>query len=176
MTAEEFMALPETNVPHELIDGELIVSPTPKDPHQGTVIDMLRYLLQKITTGIFRVAPMEVHFDDGNIVEPDIFWVSGPDSKCKLGDDGYWYGAPGLIVEVLSPSTETRDRKAKYELYEKYGVREYWLAHPEARFIEVFLLTGNTFTRKGLFEIGQTFFSDVLGQNVEVSAILNATA
>jgi Uma2 family endonuclease len=117
---------------------------------------------------------MEVHFDDGNIVEPDIFWVSGPDSKCKLGDDGYWYGAPDLIVEVLSPSTEARDRGAKYELYERYGVREYWLAHPEARFIEVFSLAAGKFTRKGLFEIEQTFFSDVLGQNVEVGAILTS--
>jgi len=172
MTREEFMALPETTTPHELINGELIVSPTPKDPHQGVIISMLRVLLRLVSTGTFRVAPMEVHFDDGNIVEPDIFWVSGSDSKCKLGEDGYWYGAPDLMIEVLSPSTEARDRREKFNLYQQHGVREYWLVHPEALFIEVFTLTEGEFLRKGLFEINQTFYSDVLGQTIEVNAIL----
>ncbi len=172
MTREEFMALPETNIAHELIGGELIVSPTPKDTHQGVIISMLRVLLRLVSTGTFRVAPMEVHFDDGNIVEPDIFWVSGPDSNCRLGDDGYWYGAPDLIVEVLSPSTEARDRREKFNLYQRHGAREYWLAHPEALFIEVFTLTEGTFVRKGLFAIGQTLISDALGQNVDVKATL----
>lgn len=174
MTREEFLTLPETNVPHELIDGELIVSPTPKHPHQQLLFKLAKYIEQLTLGGEVVISPIEVHFDDGNIVEPDIFWVSGPESKCKLGADGYWYGAPDLIVEVLSPSTEARDRKAKFELYEKLGVRQYWLAHPEAHFFEVFALAEGRFVRKELFEAGQTFASDVLGQQVDISAILGS--
>src|SRR5215213_9581965 len=90
MTAAEFMKLQESNLPIELIDGEVIVSPTPKFRHQKLIRLIVRILEEILKIGEIVISPMDVHLDDGNIVQPDIFWVSGPDSLCKLGEDDYW--------------------------------------------------------------------------------------
>jgi Uma2 family endonuclease len=171
MTIEEFRTLPESNRFEELIDGELIVSPTPKQPHQKQVFTAAKAIEQLADGGEVVIAPMDVYLN-GDIVEPDIFWVSGVNSKCQLGDDGYWYGAPDLVVEVLSPSTAGNDRGKKYELYQRHGVREYWLIDTDAKFIEVFVLDGDKFVRRGLFSRG-AFISDVLsGKTVDVKIVL----
>ena len=114
-----------------------------------------------------------VHLDDENIPEPDIFWVSGPDSKCKLGDNGYYYGAPDRVIEILSPSSVRRGRRTKFALYQRHGVREYWLVDPEAESIEVWRLEGQQFVRVGVFGVDQTFVSSVLfGLTINVKAAL----
>jgi Uma2 family endonuclease len=173
MTAREFMALPESSQPMELIHGELIVSPTPKNPHQTIVLSSAVFLKQNFPSGVTVISPMDVHLDVDTVVQPDVFWVSGENSLCQLKDDGYWYGAPDLVIEVLSPSTALRDRKAKFLLYEQYGVREYWLADPEAKFLEVYIRDGSRFVRLGVFEQSETFTSAVLGgMMVSVSALI----
>jgi Uma2 family endonuclease len=173
MTVQEFMTLPESNQPLELINGELIVSPTPKNAHQNAVLSIAIFLRRDFAAGTTVISPMDVHLDDENVVQPDVFWVSGADSRCKLGDDGYWHGAPDLVVEVLSPSTMLRDRKAKFALYERLGVREYWLVEPEAKFIEVYRLVEGKFDRYGIFEPGETFAAAVLSDAVvSVNALL----
>lgn len=78
-------------------------------------------------------------------------------SPCRLGEDGYWYGAPDLVVEVLSPSTAHKDRGVKFDLYEKHGVREYWLVDPEGRYVEVYRREGERFDRAGVFAAGQSW-------------------
>ena len=173
MTAQEFMALPETTQPTELLDGELIVSPTPKNPHQDSVLEIALFLRQNVTTGKTVIAPMDVHFDDKNIAQPDVFWVSGENSLCKLGQDGYWYGAPDLVVEALSPSTEFKDRGTKFKLYEKYGGREYWLVSPEAKYVEVYRLVDGQFARVGIYGLNESFVSEVLsGMTIKIAALL----
>jgi Uma2 family endonuclease len=71
-----------------------------------------------------------------------------------------------LIVEVLSPSTAYLDRSKKFLLYEKFGVLEYWLIDPIARFIEVYLLAGQRYQRQGIYNIEETFSSPVLNQQI----------
>ena len=57
-----------------------------------------------------------------------LFWVSAENQNCFLETNGrYWHGAPDLVVEILSPSTELNDRGTKFQTYQKYGVREYWI-------------------------------------------------
>lgn len=173
MTAREFMALPESSQPMELIHGELIVSPTPNNPHQTIVLSCAVFLKQNFSSGTTVISPMDVYLDVDTVVQPDVFWVSGENSLCKLNDDGYWHGAPDLVIEVLSPSTALRDRKAKFSLYEQYGVREYWLADPDAKFLEVYVRDGNRFVRLGVFAQGDTFTSAVLGGAVvSVNALI----
>jgi Uma2 family endonuclease len=173
MSVEEFKQLPESNQLTELIDGELIVSPAPKDDHQKLILPIGSYLRQIVSVGEVRVAPTDVWLGE-DCVQPDIFWVSGPESKCKLGGDGYWYGAPDLIVEVLSPSTAYRDRGAKFNLYQQHGVREYWLADPDGEYFEVYVLENGMFIRKGAFGKGDAFVSLVLsGVTVTVCALFN---
>jgi Uma2 family endonuclease len=178
MTVEEFKQLPESNVPTELIDGEVIVSPTPIYRHQEIVGDTYYFLKQiakqNPTLGTAVVAPMDVWLGE-DCVQPDVFWVSGPESRCKLVEDGYWYGAPDLVVEVLSPSTAYRDRQTKFNLYQQHGVREYWLADPEGQYVEVFILEQGKFVRQGAFGPDDTFGSPVFGGlSVNVSELLSA--
>jgi Uma2 family endonuclease len=156
VTLDEFKALPESLDHIELIAGELVVSPTPKFKHQNIVGNGL-VCLKQLPEGTAIVSPMDVYLDDENVVQPDVFWVSGADSLCKLGADGYWHGAPDLVLEILSPSTAKRDHGVKFDLYQKHGTREYWLIDPEAEFVEVFRREGDVFVRYGVFGREENF-------------------
>ena len=175
MTADEFFALPESNLPVELIDGELVVSPTPKDSHQNAVLSGAVYIKQKAPGGQIKIAPLDVYFDKTNITQPDIFWVSVDNSKCKLGDDGYWYGPPDLIIEVLSPGTQHKDRGSKFRLYQRFGVREYWLVDPIEQYVGGFVHQDNMFIQQGLYTVSDTFTSPALnGQTIDVKAFFES--
>jgi Uma2 family endonuclease len=172
MTLEEYLSLPETTKICELVEGVLFMPPTPHDSHQriiGNVLSSLQYLMQ---SGKLRQILTGLHLDDKNFYQPDVFWVSNQNDHCELGEDGYWYGAPDLIVEVLSPSTTRNDRVTKFQLYEKYGVREYWIADPEMRSFEVWFLETKTLSYQGVYGLGKTFTSKVLNTLVEVNRLL----
>ncbi len=162
MTLEEFQALPESMEHIELIDGELIVSPAPKNKHQSAVFNAAVELRQQVTQGTVVISPMDVYLDDGNVLQPDVFWVSGDDSLCQLGPDDYWHGAPDLVVEVLSPSTALRDHSAKFDLYQKHGTREYWLIDTSAQIVHVYRRDQDMLVRAGTFGREQTFTLSVL--------------
>ena len=74
------------------------------------------------------------------MVEPDISVVC---DKSKLDQYGC-KGAPDLVIEILSPSTRRRDRLVKWNLYQRAGVREYWLVNPEEQSVQVMLLDNGT--------------------------------
>lgn len=78
---------------------------------------------------------------------------------------------PDLVIEVLSPGTALRDKTIEFELYERYGTREYWLVDPDALYIEVWRLDESTFARFGVFRSGGMFESAVLGQMVEAALV-----
>lgn len=170
MTAKAFSELPESNLPTELIDGELIVSPAPIPEHQSASVELLFLLRGIIPNGKLFHAPIDVYFDEANILQPDIVWVA-QDSQCFIGDKRL-EGAPDLVIEILSPSTARRDKNKKFSLYEKHGVREYWLVDPIAQYVEVWRLEDGKFEPKGVFGPGDTFTSAVLNnQPVDVSLI-----
>ena len=149
------------------------MSPAPKDDHQKLILPIGSYLRQRVPGGEVRVAPTDVWLGE-DCVQPDVFWVNGPESKCKLGGDGYWYGAPDLVIEVLSPSTAYRDRRTKFNPYQQYGVGEYWLADPEGEYFEVYVLENGSFARQGAFGKGDVFVSVVLSNmTIAVSDLLN---
>lgn len=181
MTAAEFAQLPETTGPTELIDGELIVSPAPKDEHQkslGNLYLVIRLLaMQHLPEAEVRLAPSDVYIDDLNAVQPDIFVVIGKDSKCRLGDARYWHGPPDLIVEVISTaySSLQRDKVDKFRLYERYGVQEYWIVHPENRFVEVFVWTDGKYQLQGVYRADESFISAVLGgQTIDLKQVFTS--
>lgn len=163
VTFAEYAALPETNQIVELIDGEIVVNP-PLFRHQKALWEIIATVMPLMKEGTACLAPTGLHFDDGNSFEPDLFWVSPENDHCLLVDEGrYWHGAPDLVIEILSPSTASNDRGDKFNIYEKYGVREYWLVDPDAKFTEVYRHDGNKLDRHGLFKPDQPFISTVLG-------------
>ncbi len=172
MTAEEYFELPETNQIDELIDGEYIVSP-PIALHQLVVGNAYFFVRTTAPAGLTVVSPAAIRFEETYVLEPDVFWIR-PDGDCKLIENRYWEGAPDLVIEVLSPSTAKRDRGVKYEVYERHGVREYWLVDAEAQFIEVYRHEAGRFQRQGIYGVEETFASAALGVDVAVKAIFAA--
>jgi Uma2 family endonuclease len=172
MTAAEFFELPETNTPTELLNGELIVSPSPLLNHQRAVRNVYNLVEKLKPNGEVLFAPMDVHFDDDNVTQPDVIWIA-ENSKCKVVEQRL-QGAPDLLVEVQSPGTARTDKTTKFELYQKHGVREYWMVDLHAALVEVWTHDGTKFARYGVYGAGDTFESPVLGnQTVEVNAIFN---
>jgi len=165
MTAAEFLALPESNQPTQLIDGEMIVTPSPIPAHQRCVLNSIQILEALIPDGEIFVSPIDLYLDDSNVPQPDVLWIAA-NGKCVVGEK-YLSGPPDLIVEVLSPSTAREDRTVKFLLYEKFGVREYWIVDP-AKLIEVWILDGGRYVRQGIYNIDETFNSPVLGGKMVV--------
>jgi Uma2 family endonuclease len=134
----------------ELIEGEpFAMSPAPARVHQEVVVELLAQIHQAISGGPCRVyvAPFDVRLPEQDeadevvetVVQPDISVVCDPG---KLDEKGC-RGAPDWIVEVLSPRTAAKDQIVKRDLYQRRGVREYWLVHPTDRLVFLYSLEGN---------------------------------
>jgi Uma2 family endonuclease len=138
-TYSEFARLPsEGSTRYEIIDGELVVTPSPTGRHQRIVTDMVTLLnvfVRSHDLGQLFTGPLDVLFAEGDYLEPDILFVRG--DRAQLVTDRGVEGPPDLVVEVVSPSTAARDRGIKLERYRLYGVPEYWVVDPEERTVEV---------------------------------------
>lgn len=172
MTAAEFFELPETTQITELLDGELIVSPTPVPVHQRLSRRLARLVEDKMPHGEVFTAPLSVYLDEANIPEPDVIWVAA-NSRCKVGEK-YLEGPPDLVIEILSPSTSKRDKEKKFDLYERFEIYEYWIVDPANEDLTVWILEQGNYKRLGVFKSGDTFTSPVLGQAIEVKEIFGA--
>lgn len=153
----------------ELIDGEIFnMSPAPSRRHQQVLRELataFSVFLRDSECEVF-FAPFDVRLlvnnkqddDINNVVQPDLSIVCNPD---KLDDKGC-NGAPDLIIEILSPSSVKLDRWLKYQLYEKAGVREYWLVDSVNEFVEIHLLIDGQYKFQGVFTKDETISVNVL--------------
>jgi Uma2 family endonuclease len=137
-TFEEMAAeLPESNLPTELWDGELITSPAPSFFHQKTALRFYKLLdrwVEQHQLGETIAAPLDMVLSPRRAVQPDVLFVA----KDRLEIiRGRVMGAADLVAEVVSPESRRRDRLDKRDRYEQHGVREYWLIDPEAPTVEV---------------------------------------
>ncbi len=137
---EVFDALPEgTRV--QLIDNQLVMSPSPTFDHQKT-LNAINFLLLKHVeqegTGEVIVAPYDVHLDVENIFQPDIIYFP-KEQLYKIQKDGF-HGAPSLVIELLSPGTARYDLHQKKSAYERSGVQEYWIVEPDTKEVEGYFL------------------------------------
>jgi Uma2 family endonuclease len=160
---EEFWALPESMLPTEYINGEIIMAPTPTVVHQTVVVNILfalRQFLQKVDIGTVLVSPMDVVLPTGEVVQPDVFVLVGEESQPARSAKNI-QGAPSLAVEILSPGSIKHDRITKRNLYEQNGVREYWIVDPKARTLAQLVLRDERYVLTELAE-GDTIRSAVL--------------
>jgi Uma2 family endonuclease len=130
VSEEDFLALPESTDKVELVDGEVIVSPSPSYWHQevlGRLVGALRSWSSRqkraVTVG---QAPLDVRFGRNRILQPDAFVLFG---RVAPSHDGPIDRVPELCVEVLS-SNRVHDRVTKRLLYAAAGVKEYWVVDP----------------------------------------------
>jgi Uma2 family endonuclease len=137
---EVFKSLPEGTL-CQLINNNLVMSPTPTDPHQKILMDIsaqLFFYVSKNQLGEVRVAPYDVYFNRKNVYQPDIVFVAKENIN-KIKEDGL-HGAPDLVIEILSPPTAKYDLEDKKDVYERYGVKEYWAVDPVSKQVYFFKL------------------------------------
>jgi Uma2 family endonuclease len=149
-TAEDYMQL-EEGAPFQLINHELIMSPSPIPFHQLISRRLIKaisdFLGDKIDDGFLVYAPMDVKLDDGNVLQPDILYVI-PERKAQIVNECV-EGAPDLVIEILSPSNAYYDLRQKKNIYEKYGVKEYIIIDPIEQSAELYSL------KEGIYELYQ---------------------
>ena len=174
-TYEDYLNTPEGER-YELLDGELVMVPSPNATHQRIVGRLHAVLLGHITDaglGDLFMAPFDVVVWDGgqrNVVQPDILFIST--ERGHILTEANVQGAPDLVVEVLSPSTESVDRGYKRELYARHGVGEYWLVDPDARSVTVLRLGSGEYETAGTYGPGQTLASPTLdGLTIDVGEV-----
>jgi len=136
----------------ELIEGEAYaMSPAPTRTHQTVLLEVVRQIanfLEGKPCQTF-VAPFDVRLPEHNEADDEIINIVQPDivvvcDASKLDEKGC-RGAPDWVIEVLSPSTASKDHVRKKSLYERHGVREYWLVHPTDHILTRYLLEGKAF-------------------------------
>ena len=140
LTYDDFVLFPDDGKRHEIIDGEHVVTPSPNVRHQVLVgrlfYDLEHYFRAHPQTGQVFAAPLDVLLSPYDIVEPDLLVVTG--DQTGILTEKNVQGPPALVIEVLSKSTRKRDAQTKRRLFERTGVREYWLVDPELDAVQVF--------------------------------------
>lgn len=141
-TIEEFWSLPESVLPAEYVNGEIIMAPSPTVAHQSAARNIFR-AFDKFTGfeagGQLFFSPLDVVLPSGDVVQPDIFFLAKEDAQ-RAAEDNRVRCAPLFAVEILSPGSVTHDTLTKRKLYEKNGVREYWIVDVEKRCIAQLVL------------------------------------
>lgn len=137
-TARDVRALPdEPGKRFECVDGELLVNPSPRLPHQwalGALFEALTAYCRRHGIGAVGVAPSDFELDQYTLVQPDLFIVPLVDGRRPVTTESL--GPPLLFVEILSPSTARADRVLKRRRYQRHGV-PYWIVDVDARVVEV---------------------------------------
>jgi Uma2 family endonuclease len=158
-TYGEYLTWPEDQR-YELIDGlAYAMAAAPVRRHQRLSFEVARQIADALEDGPceVNVAPFDVRLPDGDeadeavatVVQPDITVVCDP---FKLDERGC-RGAPDWIIEVLSPASAGQDQVRKLALYERHGIKEYWLAHPGDRIVTVYRLDGGVYGRPLVMEM-----------------------
>lgn len=150
LTYEDYLYLPEDGKRHEIIDGDHYATATPDLKHQSVVGNLASALLgftRLSRLGQIWMGPVDVVLSDYDVVEPDLVFL-GRDRMDLAANGANIQGAPDLIVEVFSPATRRTDAITKRNLYQKFGVQEYWLVDPELEIIQVYRMTEGFFRRE----------------------------
>ena len=176
MTYEEYCLVPDDGMQLEVIDGELIRTPSPPPRHQeilGTLATVLFNHVEAKELGEVYIGPLDTILDQFNVVRPDILFIC----KERLGAIAkeWILGPPDIVVEILARTTVDKDRRRKMAVYSEFGVPEYWIVDPETKTIELYCRGqegkgGLELLRR--FAAGETFESRLLSDfRIEVSSI-----
>ncbi|MCS5696658.1 Uma2 family endonuclease [Desulfofundulus thermocisternus] len=173
-TYDDYIKIDDGNR-YELIEGELVLTPSPGTRHQllvGRLFKIIDQYAQRTGSGQVFFAPLDVVLDEPvkmNTFQPDVIFISN--ERLGIIEETRINGAPDLVVEVLSPGTIRRDRGRKSRQYFKSGVREFWLVDPQERLVEVFVPGEKDWQRAGVYEEeDEEFITSTVLPGLEVKA------
>jgi len=149
LTISDLDAMPDDGNRYELFEGEIFVSRAPSLSHQrvlGNIYSLIRNYLTQNSIGEVLLTP-GVIFDDFNGSIPDAVFISHQRRREIISGERIT-GAPELVIEVVSPGKENerRDRVIKRQVFGRHGVKEYWIADPQNRLLEIYRLRKRTLT------------------------------
>jgi Uma2 family endonuclease len=167
-TWDDLKDLPEDAGRTEIIDGDLVVSPTPSDRHQeiSTALAAKIYpFVKRHKLGKFYEAPVHVVLAEHVNFEPDLCFLAA--GNLDRLQSPVIFGPPDLIIEIISESNRTHDtvvkfQKVKFQNYERYEVGEYWLVDPREQRINVWSLRQGSYVSVGAFGLGEKLPTRVL--------------
>jgi Uma2 family endonuclease len=163
VTYADMLEWPDDGQRYELYDGEVVVVPAPLLRHQRVaahLMDLLRDY-EDATGGMMVPAPFDIVLSEHNVVQPDVVFFRA-DRRHLLSDWAPARVPPDLAVEVLSPSTETRDRGRKMQLLARFGVAEYWIVDPARNTLQIHALRGEAYERVVTADAGDIVTSPTL--------------
>lgn len=169
-TYDDYLKIPDDER-YELIEGELIMTPSPVPYHQwiskNIEFELEKFVREKNLGKVFD-APCDVYLDEENVIQPDILFISK--ERLNIITDKNIRGAPDLVIEILSEATAYRDLVKKKRLYAKHGVKEYWIVDPGEKTVEIYSL------KEGVFVITQSYTEkDVLKSPMLLGLEINLT-
>ena len=173
-TYDELVAeMPESNLPCELWDGEVIMSPAPSFYHQKIVIRFSHALYNWVFSrnlGEVVNGPIDMVLSPHRVTQPDVVFIA----RDRLNIITKTINGPvDLAAEVISLGDRNRDRIEKRDLYEQYGIKEYWLVDPEAKTVEVLHLENGRYQLFMRATLGETASSKLLqGFVIAVTSLL----
>jgi len=172
-TIEDYFALPEDGKQYEILDGELRMSPSPNAKHQTVLLNLatiLKQYAEQHGTGKIFVAPFDIILSNYNVVQPDILFIS-KDNYAILTSDNI-QGVPDLMIEILSPASMNHDRNIKRKIYARFGLPEYWLVHPEKKYLQILRLQAGTLRQVAEFKANEVLTSPVFpGLEIKMSDV-----
>ncbi len=174
-TYQDYIELPD-EFRSELIEGELLMTPSPIPFHQKVLFRLAKILAEHVAVeslGEVYISPLDVVLSNQDVVQPDILFIS--QTTKQIVTDVNIKGVPDLIVEVISPSSKERDRFIKKALYLKFGVSEYWLVDLEKRCVEILSLADNEYKLIGIFLPEDSLSTPLFpGLNLSVDSLFKA--
>ena len=170
-TYQDYKRLPDNGMRYEVIEGELYMTPAPSTKHQRILLALVIRLsdyLKRHPLGELFFAPVDVRMGNlANPVQPDLLFIAR--DRLNIVKEDYIDGAPDLIAEALSPGSQSYDRRTKFNLYARAGVKEYWLIDPQSCVVEIYVLRGQAYAPLGDFNSDQLLRSEIL-PNLNLSA------
>lgn len=176
ITRHDYEEMPPGPPYYQVIEGDLVMSPSPNIHHQrivGRIHWLLLQYLEKKPLGEVIVSPLDVFLSEINVYQPDVIFISN--QRRSIVTDHGLEGAPDLAVEVLSPGTARFDKGSKRKIYARTGVRELWLVDPEAKLIHVYQLAKDAETPTATYDQKAVFSSPLLpGLRIKAASIFKS--
>jgi Uma2 family endonuclease len=176
ITRHEYAQIPVGAPNYQLIEGDLVMAPSPSSFHQDILLNLgiiFREYLRTNPIGKVYLAPLDTYLSDINVYQPDLLFVRK--ENLSIIEEHGIEGAPDLAIEILSKTTAKYDLGIKRSIYARTGVEELWIIDPAKRTLALYRLGENADTPLATYKAKQKFTSEVLpGLTVDLADVFAA--
>ena len=173
ITRHEYAMIPVGAPNYQLIEGDLVMAPSPSSFHQDILLNLatiFRGYLREHPLGKIYVAPLDTYLSDINVYQPDLLFVRK--ENLSIVEEHGVEGAPDLAIEILSKSSAKYDMGPKRSVYDRTGVEELWIIDPAKRTLAIYRLAEQPDTPLATYKSKQKFTSTLLpGLTIDLAEV-----